>query len=388
MFENQEKIYEILSKENGVQLGKNIFLPKDKRGNINCLVMAGSGAGKTSAFTLPNILRKLGSYIVLDPLGEIYDRTNNYMKKNGYMVKTINIVNSLDNYNYDPIKHIESDIDIEILSEILIESNNNNRDPFWDDSSKLFIQTIISYIIEKEERKECRTLCNLLSEEKEKLIEKLEAMDSNSKVYNNIKIMKMCPEKTYQSIISTAYSKIEFMVNKYNKDISFDEHIDFDELYNKKTIFYVSFDQNSKYDQKLANVFISQVMSQLRNRDNIKEYVYFILDDIYRIGKIQNLENEILTARSRKLSFSLCTYSINLLERVYGDQLQIILGTIDTQLFLGTNIQADIDYFSEISELEKGTLKHLDNSNLIVYEKGLKPILAEKDYYFNHNEWI
>ena len=113
-----------------------------------------------------------------------------------------------------------------------------------------------------------------------------------------------------------------------------------------------------------------------------------MLDDISMIGKIQNLENEILTSRSRKLSFSLCTYSINLLERVYGDQLPIILGTIDTQLFLGTNIQADIDYFSEISELEKGTLKHLDNNNLIVYEKGLKPILAEKDYYFNHNEWV
>ena len=46
MFEEENKIYEILSRDEGLQLGANIYLPSEKRGNTNCLVVAGSGAGK------------------------------------------------------------------------------------------------------------------------------------------------------------------------------------------------------------------------------------------------------------------------------------------------------------------------------------------------------
>ena len=49
VFENKEKMYSILSKEKcGLVLGKDIYLPSDKRGNNSVLVVAGSGAGKTA----------------------------------------------------------------------------------------------------------------------------------------------------------------------------------------------------------------------------------------------------------------------------------------------------------------------------------------------------
>ena len=47
MFEENDNIYGILSKEEGLVLGKGIYLPSDKRGNTNCLLVAGSGAGKS-----------------------------------------------------------------------------------------------------------------------------------------------------------------------------------------------------------------------------------------------------------------------------------------------------------------------------------------------------
>ena len=62
-------------------LGKDVYLPSDKRGNTNCLVVAGSGAGKSAAYIIPNIYRTLGSYIVTDPLGEIYNTTRKTEKQ-------------------------------------------------------------------------------------------------------------------------------------------------------------------------------------------------------------------------------------------------------------------------------------------------------------------
>ena len=51
MFENKEKMYNILTKDGrGLTLGKDIILPEDKRGNVNTLIVGGSGAGKSSAY--------------------------------------------------------------------------------------------------------------------------------------------------------------------------------------------------------------------------------------------------------------------------------------------------------------------------------------------------
>ena len=158
MFENEERIYDILSKEgNGLTLGKNIILPEDKRGNVNTLIVGGSGAGKSSAYIIPNVLKMLGSYIIVDPLGEIYDKTYKYLKDNGYKIKVLNYKNRMiknidkeDEYQYNPIKHIKSDLDIENLANIIV---GDDGDEFWNDASKSLIKAIIYYVIENEIKK-------------------------------------------------------------------------------------------------------------------------------------------------------------------------------------------------------------------------------------------
>jgi type IV secretory pathway TraG/TraD family ATPase VirD4 len=105
------------------------------------------------------------------------------------------------------------------------------------------------------------------------------------------------------------------------------------------------------------------------------------------LGKIQDLETHILTSRGRKLSISLISNSFSNLEKIYGDEIYTMLNTIDTQMLLGTNIQSDIDYFSQILGVDENEIRTLDRDKLLIFEKGLKAILAEKDYFFNHDEW-
>ena len=83
--------YHILSRNKGIILAQNNYLPIDKRGNINVLVVGGSGSGKSASYSIPNAFQMLGSYVFTDPKGELYDKTAGYLRKNGYEIKVLNL---------------------------------------------------------------------------------------------------------------------------------------------------------------------------------------------------------------------------------------------------------------------------------------------------------
>ena len=76
--------------KNTMILGKNIEYSLDTRKtgiNNNVLVVGASGTGKTRGIVISNILQAAGSYIVLDPKGNLYQKHKAYLEKKGYIVK-------------------------------------------------------------------------------------------------------------------------------------------------------------------------------------------------------------------------------------------------------------------------------------------------------------
>lgn len=385
-FEKKENIYTILSKEkNGLFLGKDFYLPEDKRGNINTLVVAGSGAGKSSAFIIPNILNMLGSYVITDPWGEVYEKTHKYLEYNGYIVKTVNYAKNKDDYKYNPLNHIKDENDIDILADILIQ---NDDDEFWNESCKCLMKTILYYVMQKEEKKDLLTCFKLISLEKHKLFEKLDNIPENSKLSKYYSILKTYPEKTYASVVSTAIMKLAFVINKIEEDRNYDEKFDFTDLRKNKIAIFLTCEENCKEDKKMINIFISQLLSQLKIYDDSEKNIYFILDEVNIFGKIYELPRNIQTARARRISINLLTNNLENLKKVYGDDFYSIINTIDTQLLLGTMLKSDIDYFSDITGLDNEFIKNdLGRDKVLIYESGLKPIIAEKQYFYDNEEW-
>ena len=394
MFENEEKIYDILSKEgNGLTLGKNIILPEDKRGNVNTLIVGGSGAGKSSAYVIPNVLKMLGSYIIVDPLGEIYDKTHKYLKDNGYKIKVLNYKNRTlkkstdkeDEYQYNPIKHIESDSDIENLANIIV---GDDGDEFWNDASKSLIKAIIYYVIENESKKDLLTCFKLLGLPRENLFANFDIFEENTKAYKYYTILKTFPEKTYQSIVSTAILKLSFVINGIEEDENDSDELDFEKLREEKIAIFLMMNENHNEDIKFNNIFISQFLATYSGENIGEEHIYMILDEFGRIGKIYGFIRDLELARSRKMSISLITNNIENIKEIYGIGFYNLMNSIDTQLLLGTSIKSDIMYFSELLGIDTEFIKDdLKNDELLIYEKGLRPILAEKDYFFTNEDW-
>ena len=424
--------YQVLSKNKGILLAQNHYLPVDKRGNVNVLVVGGSGSGKSASYSIPNACQLLGSYVFTDPKGELYDKTAGYLKSHGYEIKVLNLVKPQNSDGYNPLHHITSEIDVDVIANTIVKgqkTDGGGSDPFWDDSAEMLLKALIYYLMatrpeEEQNLASCAELVraansnggsNLLTE----LISKL-PYDHPARM--NYKSIEIAPEKTYSSILSTLQSKLGKFDSKEIAELTSTDTIDFEEIGNKKTAVYViSSDTHTAYDF-LLTIFFSQMIQQLYNYadDNggaLKVPTYFILDEFANIGKIPDFDKKISTSRSRKISFSVILQNLDQLEAIYEKSYETIIGNCDTHLFLGSNSYKTVEYFSKAlgeKTIERDSisvsrdkqyfktgqstsdqvmaralmtpdeLRRLDNDLCIIFEKGLKPVKAKKFYYFKH----
>ena len=426
--------YTVLNNRKGIILAEDNYLPVDKRGNVNVLVVGGSGSGKSASYSIPNAYQQLGSYVFTDPKGELYDRTAGYLRSNGYEIKVLNLVRPQYSDGYNPLMHISSEIDVDVIANTIVKgqkSDGGGSDPFWDDSAEMLLKALIYYLMatrpeEEQNLASCAELVraansnggsNLLTE----LISKL-PYDHPARM--NYKSIEIAPEKTYSSILSTLQSKLGKFDSKEIAELTSTDTIKFEDIGNKKTAVYViSSDTHAAYDF-LLTIFFSQMIQQLYNYadDNggaLKVPTYFILDEFANIGKIPDFDKKISTSRSRKISFSVILQNLDQLEAIYEKSYETIIGNCDTHVFLGSNSYKTVEYFSKAlgeKTIERDSisvsrdkqyhrtgqsysdqvmaralmtpdeLRRLDNDLCIIFEKGIKPVKANKFYYFKHRD--
>ena len=426
--------YKVLSKNKGIVLAEKNYLPVDKRGNVNVLVVGGSGAGKSASYVIPNALQLLGSYVFTDPKGELYDKTAGYFKAKGYDVKVLNLVHPQNSDGYNPLHHINNEIDVDIIANTIVKGQgegSKSSDPFWDDMSEMLMKALIYYLKatrppEEQSLASCSELVrtanssggdNLLTN----LMNQLPFDHPARMYYKNI---EMLPEKTFGSVLGTLQSKLGKFDSREIAEVTSTNTIDFTEIGKKKTAVYViSSDTHTAYDF-LLTIFFSQMIQQLYDFADLSGGelpvpTYFILDEFANIGQIPDFDKKISTSRSRKISFSVILQNLDQLEDVYEKAYETIIGNCDTHLFLGSNSQKTVEYFSKAlgektitrdnvsvnkdkddwkqgkSESDQvmgrtlmtpDELRRMDMDLCIIYEKGLKPIKANKYYYFKYPE--
>ena len=363
----------------------------------------------------------------------MYDRTAGYLKEQGYEIKVLNLVRPQYSDGYNPLMHIASELDVDVIANTVIKGqkseSSSSSDPYWDDMAEMLLKALIYYLIatrpeEEQNLASCAELVraannkggsNLLTE----LISQL-PYDHPARMY--YKSIEIAPEKTYGSILSSLQSKLGKFDSKEIAELTSTDTIDFEEIGNRKTAVYViSSDTHTAYDF-LLTIFFSQMIQQLydyadQNGGQLREQTFFILDEFANIGKIPDFDKKISTSRSRKISFSVILQNIDQLEAVYEKSYETIMGNCDTHVFLGSNSYKTVEYFSKalgektigrdsisinrdrqnwktgksVSDqvmaralMTPDELRRMNNDECIIYEKGIKPVKAKKFYYFKH----
>ena len=371
----------------------------------------------------------LGSYVFTDPKGELYDKTAGYLKQHGYDIKVLNLVRPSNSDGYNPLMHISSELDVDVIANTVVkgQKTESGQDPYWDDMAEMLLKALIYYLIatrppEEQNLASCAELVRAANKNggSNLLTELMNQLPYDHPARMNYKSIEIAPEKTYGSILSSLQSKLGKFDSSEIAELTSTNTINFEEIGSKKTAVYViSSDTHTAYDF-LLTIFFSQMIQQLydfadRNGGKLPMPTYFILDEFANIGKVPDFDKKISTSRSRKISFSVILQNLDQLEAVYEKSYETIIGNCDTHVFLGSNSQKTVEYFSKAlgektieresvsvnkdkHNWRQGTnvsdqvmaralmtpdeLRRMDNDLCIIYEKGIKPIKAEKFYYF------
>ena len=393
--------------------------------------MDGSGSGKSASYSIPNAYQMLGSYVFTDPKGELYDRTAGYLKEHGYEIKVLNLVRPQYSDGYNPLMHISSELDVDVIANTIVkgQKTDSGSDPYWDDMAEMLLKALIYYLIatrpeEEQNLASCAELVRAANKNggSNLLTDLMNQLPYDHPARMNYKSIEIAPEKTYGSILSSLQSKLGKFDSKEIAELTSTDTINFEDIGNKKTAVYViSSDTHTAYDF-LLTIFFSQMIQQLydyadQNGGRLKEQTFFILDEFANIGKIPDFDKKISTSRSRGISFSVILQNIDQLEAVYEKSYETIMGNCDTHVFLGSNSFKTVEYFSKqlgektidrnsisinkdkqnhktgksVSDqimaralMTPDELRRLDNDLCIIFEKGLKPVKANKFYYFKH----
>lgn len=393
--------------------------------------MDGSGSGKSASYSIPNAYQMLGSYVFTDPKGELYDRTAGYLKEHGYEIKVLNLVRPQYSDGYNPLMHISSELDVDVIANTIVkgQKTDSGSDPYWDDMAEMLLKALIYYLIatrpeEEQNLASCAELVRAANKNggSNLLTDLMNQLPYDHPARMNYKSIEIAPEKTYGSILSSLQSKLGKFDSKEIAELTSTDTINFEDIGNKKTAVYViSSDTHTAYDF-LLTIFFSQMIQQLydyadQNGGRLKEQTFFILDEFANIGKIPDFDKKISTSRSRKISFSVILQNIDQLEAVYEKSYETIMGNCDTHVFLGSNSFKTVEYFSKalgektigrdsisvnkdkqnhktgksVSDqvmaralMTPDELRRMDNNECIIFEKGIKPVKANKFYYFKH----
>ena len=329
--------------------------------------------------------------------------------------------------------HIQSEIDVDIIANTIVKGQTevqNQMEPYWDDMAEMLLKALIYYLIatrpeEEQNLASCAELVRAANSNGSGnlLTELMNQLPYDHPARMNYKSIEIAPEKTYSSILSSLQSKLGKFDSKEIAELTSTNTIDFEAIGKRKTALYViSSDTHGAYDF-LLTIFFSQMIQRLYdfadlNGGSLPQPAYFILDEFANIGKIPDFDKKISTSRSRKISFSVILQNLDQLEAVYEKSYETIIGNCDTTIFLGSNSQKTVEYFSkELGEktinrdswsvnkdkhmwrqgynksdqimaralLTPDELRRLDNDLCIIFEKGVKPIKAHKYYYFKYN---
>lgn len=123
---------------------------KHKR-NLNVLVVGGSGAGKSRAYAVVNIMQCNCSMVVTDPKGELLRKTGGLLEREGYEVRVFDLINPETSFCYNPFAYVRDDKDVLKLINNLIRNTTpkgaQSSDPFWEKSETALLQALMLYLL-------------------------------------------------------------------------------------------------------------------------------------------------------------------------------------------------------------------------------------------------
>lgn len=383
---------------------------RETRLNNNVLVVGTTGAAKTRTVIIPNLLECIGSYVVTDPKGNLYRQWGDYMQSHGYRVVRLSFIHPEKSLHYNPLKYVKTTQQIQQLSNVLIgNSGGYGVDPFWDDSSLMLINSLISYVKENvpvdSKVHNFHHILDLLRAAGRKssssrdsqlsfMMDELHKNNPKSWAYKQFQNVNQAPERTFNTIVTTSIAKFCSMDTEELAEMMQDDEIDLPSIGKQKTAVFVEVSDSDRSMDTLINMFFTQAMNQLCTyadeeceNSQLPVPVRFFMDDFATNCKIDNFENMVSNIRSRKISVILILQSLSQLDKSYGQSAHTIIDDCDTMIYMGGNDPETAHSIAIRCNKTTQTILHMPLCSSWIFRRGEKPFMCKNLELNDYIEW-
>lgn len=244
------------------------------------IIIGSTSSKKTRNVAMPTIemlARAEESMIITDSKGELTRRHRVGLERNGYEVIVINFKN-FNSDTWNPLENIynlyhsgHEDMALtqiaDFVESLSAPSKNCTKDIYWNLMAESLLQGYLELMLNicKKDEYNINTLLNVMAERNSRVIDRiLEIMPHKSIAYNNIQNVKVAPERTYNCIVSTAYSIVKiFLVNKQLSYMLSETSFDMKSIGEKPTAVFLVLPDNKETFNCIISVFVSQLSEVL-----------------------------------------------------------------------------------------------------------------------------
>ena len=361
--------------------------------NNNVLIIGGAGSGKTFYEVKPNLMQmpRNNSFVITDPKGEILRSTGSMLKRNGYNVKVINLLEMDKSDCYNPFAYLREETDVVKLITNLITNTTpkgaNPSDPFWEKAESLFLQSIFYYVWMEvsPDKRNFETVLRLIGEAKvsekgepSRLDFRMKFLEETSPLGENhpaVKQYNKCMRgagDTIRSIIISANARLAFLENKQVLRMLSKDDMNLAELGigvngdgNTRTALFCVIPDSDKSYNFIIGMLYTQIFQELYHQADfncggrLPIHVTFLLDEFANVALPDDYCSLLSTMRSREISSVIIIQNLAQIKALFKETWETIPGNCDTLIYLGGNEQTTHKYISEL--LGKATIDKKTN---------------------------
>lgn len=384
--EYNRKLMDRKHPEANIILSQNIRLAintKVHKRNLNILMVAASGLGKTFNFLGPNLLSNLPmSYVITDPKKEVLTKYGKMLKTFGYQIKVVDLIDFQGDH-YNPLAYITNER--ELVRQIKMFLNNTTpKDaksdvPFWEKAENALWMGVFYYVwmeYPPSRRNFCSVIDllakavstktdqngNPLPSELQSIITKLEGRDPRHPAVRQLKRVLFGAQDTVNSIVQMAQARAASMDIEEVRDFLATDTLDIASLgfgrnfdRTTRTALFLCVPEDDDSYNFLAAMVVDQITQNLKrlarkySHAKLPIPVMFFLDEAAQFPFPKSLIQTISVARSYQMSFCMIYQDLEQPHTQFGDSYKTLIGNMSHVLYMGGNSQDTNKYFSDMA---------------------------------------
>ena len=391
--------------------------PQESLVNNNVMAIAGTGGGKTKSVVEANLLHaRHQSMVVLLTKRRLMDQYSDFMKKKGYDIKVLDLVNpDASGFGYDPMLHVHDGSDLMALAKGLVactEKNTADKDLYWPNSAASLFCAFAKLAIHKYgHRARMKHVLYLL---RHIHVECSERYDDESDMY--ITVSDCCPKEDFERLKEKdpkMYS--DWIQYRQNADstrdcirsillmdintimtdgicrlMAMEKQLDFRELVNRKTVLFILTSPVNPSLHPFANLVFGNMFKELFEYGEslpggrLPIPLTAICDDFATGGQIPDFQHHISIFREKGISVMMLVKSLSQLEAMYGHSGAVtIMDNTDNLVYLGGNDYGTAMQIGQRINKPADEVLALPIGQEYLFRRGQKPLQLKRYQIFN-----